>query len=193
MVYGNMWRTGYVDTVNLRSQMPAMKIHQPTSGLRDPPSLMDLHNGWRSGNKPRTRQGAKGISEKDPHHSYHKLLPLPGGCFELWFACNFVIFPRFFVLLCLQVVVFFLFVIFFQLVLFKCLPNPFRGGHDSFFYFYFHSSLPICLLCFCFFLLILGVVPFVSRFHKLYMSCLSYPVWWHGFALPTALTAYVAT
>ena len=33
MKEGAMWRTGYVDTVNLPSHMPTMKRRQPTSGL----------------------------------------------------------------------------------------------------------------------------------------------------------------
>ena len=40
MKEGAMWRTGYIDTANLRSHMPTMKRRQPTSGLRGPPSLM---------------------------------------------------------------------------------------------------------------------------------------------------------
>ena len=35
-----LWRIGYVDTVNLRSQMPTTKRRQPASGLRGAPSLM---------------------------------------------------------------------------------------------------------------------------------------------------------
>ena len=40
MKEGAMWRTGYIDSVNLRSHMATMKIRQPTSDLRDP------HQWW---------------------------------------------------------------------------------------------------------------------------------------------------
>ena len=54
------WIRGYVDTVNLRSHMPTMKRHQPTSGQRGPPSLMIFIMVDVREYKPRTSQGAKG-------------------------------------------------------------------------------------------------------------------------------------
>ena len=97
-------------------------------------------------------------------YSYHKLLPLPGACLVLCLVC-LLFFPWFLVLLCWRLVVFSSFSFFFQLVLFKCLPRPLRGGtmvccytevytytryiFVSFFCFF---SLSNCLcFCFCFF------------------------------------------
>ena len=62
----SMWRTGYVGTVNLRSHMPTMKIRQPKSGLRDLPSMMDLHEWLTLGNTTRTHQGVDGPPRELP-------------------------------------------------------------------------------------------------------------------------------
>ena len=73
-----------------------------------------------------------------------------------------------------------------QLVIFKCLPHPQRGGIDSLFllFFLFSFDSPMFLLFFLFL--------FVFLFHRICMSYLSYPAWWHGITLLTAvLTAYV--
>ena len=104
---------------------------------------------------------------------------------EPWFSL------RFFVLLCLQVVVF-LFLFLFcssSFFFFKCLPHRLRGGgHDSFvssIVLFFHVFLLLFLFRFLY-LFFFSLFPFVSLFHRMCMSCLSYPVLWHGVASPTA-------
>ena len=142
---------------------------------------------WRqgAGHSWRTQGGDGSLGSKVPgglagrtclwlYYSYHKLLPLPGGWFVLWFACYlpFVIFPCFFVSLCLQVVVFLFCFFFSSSFFFKCLPHRLRGGgHDS------SSFLLLLFFSSSFFSFDLSsLFPFVSLFHRMCMSCLSYPV-----------------
>ena len=100
-----------------------------------------------------------------------------------------VIFPWFLVFLCLQVVVFFFF--YFSTLLFSsvCRIACAWGTTVCFFilfpFFFFSSGWSLCLLfCLCLF-------PFVSIFHRMRMSCMSYPVWLHDIALPTVRTVYL--
>ena len=131
-------------------------------------------------------------------------MPPPGGCFGLWSACYcaFVIFslvlcltlstssgvlvivpllffPWFFVLLCLQAVVFLLcFPFCSSTVFFKCWPPDLRGWeHDILFFssFCFHFFLHPLRFVFLF-LFSLRMFPFVSLFRRMCMSCLSYLV-----------------
>ena len=94
-----------------------------------------------------------------------------GGCFVLWYACYF---PWVLGLtLFTSSGVSFLIFMFSQLVLFKCLPHPLRERAQqfvSFFFFFFF------LFQFFFYFLLFLLFPFVSLFHRICMSCLSYPV-----------------
>lgn len=52
----------YVDAINLQSHMRTMKIYQPMSGLRDPPSWMVFIMVDAQEYKPRTLPGSDGSS-----------------------------------------------------------------------------------------------------------------------------------
>ena len=78
--------------------------------------------------------------------------------------------------------VFFLF--YFQLVFFKCLQYPLREGTTICFSCFFPSSSSRSI-CLCFY----SLFSFVSLFHRMCISCLSYPVSCHGNALSTVFTA----
>ena len=118
------------------------------------------------------------------YYSYHKLLPLPGGCFVLCFACYFPCFFSpwfFFVSLCLHSGVF-LFSSFFPA---RCFHLPYRlrgGGHDSLFLlfffifsFFFFVSFDLSSSFFCFLfdcsLSFLYFIECVCRFCCIY-SCI---------------------
>ena len=126
-----------------------------TSMLR----LFRISRGQAAGHSWRTQNGDGSQGSKVPDglagrtwlcYSYHELLPLPGGCFEL----------RFLVLLCLQVLIVVFFSFFSHLVFFKCLPHPAlqRGARQFFFIFFlfrfvflvFVSLFFLCFLSFLF-------------------------------------------
>ena len=73
--------------------------------------------------------------------------------------------------------------------------SPAGGGHDRLFLliFYFFISCFSVSLSIVFFVFVFSLfASFLSLFHRMGMSCLSYPVRWHGIALPTAvLTVYL--
>ena len=101
--------------------------------------------GWR---RQTGQQGTRRTSRKNRAKlpSYYKLLPLPGGCFVLWFACYFpLVLGLNSVYKVLILTFFFVLVLFFQLVIFECLPHPLCGGARQF------VSSP-CLFAFFFFL-----------------------------------------
>ena len=81
--------------------------------------------------------------------------------------------------------IFFFLLLFFRLVVFRGLPDPLRGGTKVFLLF-------LCFLFRCIFFVFVFLFSFVSLFHNIMcMSCLPYPVWWHGIALSS--TRYVLT
>ena len=73
--------------------------------------------------------------------------------------------------------------VYMRLALFKCLPHPLQVGTT---FFFFPFSLSICFLFFFFLLL--------SPFHRMCLSCLSYPASIMNMAShSTLLTAYLVT
>ena len=77
---------------------------------------------------------------------------------------------------------------FFSARCFQVSPTSPASGHETLFLLFFLFFLTmscfsplICILCFCFFVLI--VLFCLSIPYNVCVSCLSYPVWWHGIAL----------
>ena len=149
---------------------------------------------WRqgAGHSWRTQDGDGSLGSKVPGglaertwpcYSYHKLLPLPGGCFVLRSACYFPL------VRCLTRFtgsdVFLLFSFFFSSSFLSSVCHISCGGGARQFVSLFFCSFDLSFFSFLFSL----VFPFVSLFHRMCMPCLSYPVQWHGIALPIVFTA----
>ena len=106
------------------------------------------------------------------------------------------VFCLFLVFLCLQAVMFFFFFLL-QLLIFKCLPHPLRGGHDSLFLLLFLFNSFFRFVFVVFFSSVFALFSFVSLFDRLcvFVSCLWYHSTWPCIAHCLCLlhTRYVAT
>ena len=125
------------------------------------------------------------------YYSYHKLRPLYlEGTFVSF--CLLLSLGALFYCVCNQ----WCFRFFPQLVFFKYLLHRLQGGGTTVCFSYFFTCFPFLfflLFRFVLFALFFSSVPFGFLFNRMWKLCLSYPVWWHGIALPTAvISAYVA-
>ena len=122
---------------------------------------------WRqgAGHSRRTQDGDGSQCSKVPGGLAGRMLLVPQTAAATWrvLCALSIVFPLFFVFLCLQVAVFFFF--FFLLVLFKCLPHRLRGGItvSLFLCSSFGFSLSVCFLCFLSFLYFIECVVRVCR------------------------------